>query len=43
MLEENSQVHRGLRYPWGRDTSLKPGVPQRIAEGVYWVRFAMPM
>ena len=41
-LEKNSQTHRGLSYPWGRKADPEPGVPVEVAEGVFWVRFAMP-
>jgi glyoxylase-like metal-dependent hydrolase (beta-lactamase superfamily II) len=43
MHSENMEVYRGLQYPWGRRADPAPGEPQRIAEGVYWVRFPMPM
>lgn len=43
MLEPNRELYKGLCYPWGRDVDLAPGQPERIAEGVYWVRFPMPM
>ena len=43
MRFENMEVYRGLQYPWGRRADPAPGEPQRIAEGVYWVRFSMPM
>ncbi len=35
--------YRGLMYPFGRTDGPAPGVPVQVAEGVYWVRFAMPM
>lgn len=37
------EVYRGLQYPFGRGVNPPPGEPQRIADGVYWVRFPMPM
>ncbi|MEM9254040.1 MAG: MBL fold metallo-hydrolase [Pseudomonadota bacterium] len=37
------ETHKGLTYPWGRTFGPKPGTAVPIAEGVYWVRFAMPM
>ncbi|MCY4428763.1 MAG: MBL fold metallo-hydrolase [Halieaceae bacterium] len=37
------QKVRGLAYPYGLKADPKPGVPQEIADGVYWVRFSMPM
>ena len=43
MLEEVSELYRGLTYPWGRSASPAPGEPEKIADGVYWTRFAMPM
>jgi glyoxylase-like metal-dependent hydrolase (beta-lactamase superfamily II) len=43
MLDSNSEKYHGLVYPYGRKVSPEPGVPHEIAEGVYWVRFAMPM
>lgn len=43
MLENNPERYRGLSYPWGRTVNPEPGVPERIAEGVYWARFPMPM
>ena len=43
MLQEHHEIYRGLQYPFGREIDPPPGEPQRIAEGVYWVRFPMPM
>ena len=43
MLEDNPELYRGLTYPWGRGKDPKPGEPEKIAEGVYWARFPMPM
>jgi glyoxylase-like metal-dependent hydrolase (beta-lactamase superfamily II) len=43
MLEANPERYRGLTYPWGRGANPAPGEPQKVAEGVYWARFAMPM
>ncbi len=43
MLEPNQETYRGLSYPWGRGADPAPGEPQEVAEGVYWVRFSMPM
>jgi glyoxylase-like metal-dependent hydrolase (beta-lactamase superfamily II) len=34
---------RGLVYPYGAKAEPAAGEPQEVAEGVYWVRFAMPM
>lgn len=43
MLVDNPEIYRGLNYPWGRSIDPEPGVPEQIADGVYWVRFPMPM
>jgi glyoxylase-like metal-dependent hydrolase (beta-lactamase superfamily II) len=43
MLEPKSELYRGLTYPWSRAANPVPGEPEKIAEGVYWARFAMPM
>lgn len=43
MLNKQPELYKGLTYPWGRAVSPAPGEPQQIAEGVYWVRFPMPM
>ena len=43
MLESKNEVHRGLTYPWGRNADPIPGEPQKVAEGVYWARFSMPL
>ena len=43
MLPDAPETFRGLRYPYGRKINPEPGVPEQIAEGVYWVRFPMPM
>jgi len=43
MLPDAPETFRGLRYPYGRKINPEPGVPEKIAEGVYWVRFPMPM
>ncbi|MFT4822217.1 MAG: glyoxylase-like metal-dependent hydrolase (beta-lactamase superfamily II) [Halioglobus sp.] len=43
MLIENSELYRGLNYPWGVAAAPKPGVPEKVSEGVYWARFPMPM
>ena len=43
MLSDNPESYRGLIYPWGRRVNPEPGVPEKIAEGVYWVRFPMPI
>jgi glyoxylase-like metal-dependent hydrolase (beta-lactamase superfamily II) len=38
-----SEQYKGLEYPWGRAYGPEPTEPQKIAEGVYWARFPMPM
>lgn len=43
MLTESSELYRGLNYPWGVKADPTPGVPEKVAEGVYWARFPMPM
>jgi glyoxylase-like metal-dependent hydrolase (beta-lactamase superfamily II) len=43
MLNNQPELYKGLTYPWGRAVSPAPGEPQQIAEGVFWVRFPMPM
>lgn len=43
MQIENTEIYRGLQYPWGRSADPKPGEPEKIADGVYWARFPMPM
>lgn len=40
---DQMEVYRGLRYPFGRRADPPAAEPQRIADGVYWVRFPMPM
>jgi hypothetical protein len=34
---------RGLHYPWGPHAAPEPGEPFRVAEGVWWLRFPMPL
>ena len=43
MLEDKPELYKGLNYPWGRGASPEPGQAEKIADGVYWARFAMPM
>ena len=43
MLQDQPELYKGLTYPWGRAINPAPGEPEQIAEGVYWVRFPMPM
>ncbi len=43
MLTEQAELYRGLNYPWGRQVNPEPGTPMAVADGVYWVRFPMPM
>jgi glyoxylase-like metal-dependent hydrolase (beta-lactamase superfamily II) len=35
--------YRGLSYPFGRTEGPEPSSPVKVAEGVYWARFAMPI
>lgn len=35
--------YQGLHYPFGRGEGPAPAEPIKIADGVYWARFAMPM
>lgn len=37
------ESYRGLSYPFGRKPDIMPGEPVKVADGVHWVRFAMPM
>ena len=43
MLPDSPEVYRDLTYPFGRKIDPEPGVPEKIADGVYWARFPMPM
>lgn len=43
MLTDNPELYRGLNYPWGRTVNPTPGVPEKVAEGVYWLRIPMPI
>ncbi|HEY6131666.1 MAG TPA: MBL fold metallo-hydrolase [Halioglobus sp.] len=43
MLEPKPETYHGLTYPWGRAASPAPAQTHKIADGVYWTRFAMPM
>ena len=43
MLQDKPELYRGLTYPWGRGVNPVAGEPERVAEGVYWARFTMPM
>ena len=43
MLKTNPEQYRGLSYPFTRSANPAPGEPKKVAEGVYWARFAMPM
>jgi glyoxylase-like metal-dependent hydrolase (beta-lactamase superfamily II) len=40
---DRSETFRGLTYPYGRQVDPAPGEPWKIADGVYWARFRMPM
>ena len=42
-MEKATEIVRGLTYPWGQKADPAHGEPVKVAEGVYWVRFAMPM
>lgn len=43
MLHETHEIYRGLQYPFSRKIDPPAGEPQQIAEGVFWVRFPMPI
>jgi len=43
MPEPKQEIYRGLRYPWSRGADPAPGEPFKVADGVYWARFAMPL
>ena len=43
MLQENTEIYRGLQYPFGRSAVLGIDDAVQIADGVFWVRFPMPM
>jgi len=43
MPEQTPEIYHGLSYPFTRRPDITPGEPVKVAEGVYWVRFAMPM
>jgi len=43
MSLDASEKMRGLNYPWGARAAAEPGVPFQVAEGVWWLRFPMPM
>ena len=40
---DSSETFRGLTFPFGRQVDPAPGEPWKIADGVYWARFRMPM
>ena len=42
-MDKITETVRGLTYPWGYKADPALGEPVQVAEGVYWVRFAMPM
>ena len=42
-MQKQSETVLGLKYPWGKKADPEAGVPIEVAQGVYWVRFAMPM
>jgi glyoxylase-like metal-dependent hydrolase (beta-lactamase superfamily II) len=43
MPDQSPVIYRGLSYPYGREVTPAPGEAQEIAEGVFWIRFPMPM
>ena len=43
MLQDAPELYKGLTYPWSREVNPGPGQAEKIADGVYWVRFPMPM
>lgn len=43
MLDIINEKYRGLTYPWGRNVAPERGQPFEVADGVWWVRFPMPM
>ena len=42
ILQRKSEIYNGLTYPWGRRPPITIGEPVEVADGVFWVRFAMP-
>ncbi len=42
-MSSPSENVKGLTYPFGRNLFPEPGEPKKVAEGVYWARFSMPM
>ena len=42
-MQKQTEQHRGLTYPWGRKADPVPGEPLQVADGVWWLRFSMPM
>ena len=43
MPELSNEKYRGLTYPWGRSNPPEARTPFEVADGVWWVRFPMPM
>ena len=43
MLHDAPELYKGLTYPWSREVNPEPGQAEKIADGVYWARFPMPM
>lgn len=43
MPEATPEIYHGLSYPFTRSPDITAGEPVKVAEGVYWVRFDMPM
>lgn len=42
-MQKKSETVSGLVYPFGKKANPTPGEPVQVADGVYWVRFSMPM
>ena len=42
-LIRTDENYRGLIYPWGRKSAPEGGQPFEVADGVWWVRFPMPI
>lgn len=42
-LNSKTELYKGLSYPWGRTLSPTEDAPMKVANGVYWARFPMPM
>lgn len=42
-LNGQPEKYCGLLYPWGRQFAPDPVEPVKVADGVWWVRFKMPI